>query len=127
MRRLGLITVMVPEYDEAIAFYRDVMGFALIEDTAQSPDKRWVVMSPGAGGADLLLAKAADTAQATRIGDQTGGRVFLFLQTQDFDADHRRLAAAGLDFLEAPRREAYGSVAKFRDAFGNLWDLIEAR
>ena len=127
MTRLGLVTLLVPDYDEAIVFYRDVMGFSLVEDTILSPTKRWVVVSPGEGGADLLLAKASDAMQSARIGDQAGGRVFLFLLTDDFDADHLRLREAGLDFLEPPRREAYGAVAKFRDAFGNTWDLIEAR
>ena len=125
MTRLALIALVVRDYDEAIAYYCGVLGFALREDTALTPDKRWVVVSPGEGGSHLLLAKAADEAQRAAIGDQTGGRVFLFLHTDDFDADYARLNAAGVEFLETPRSEPYGRVVVFRDLYGNKWDLIE--
>ena len=125
MARLALIALVVRDYDEAIAYYCGVLGFALREDTALTPDKRWVVVSPGEGGSHLLLAKAADEAQRAAIGAQTGGRVFLFLHTDDFDADYARLNAAGVEFLETPRSEPYGRVVVFRDLYGNKWDLIE--
>ena len=122
--QLGLITLVVRDYDEAIAHYCGDMGFKLIEDTAQSPEKRWVVVSPGEGGANLLLAKAADAKQRAAIGNQTGGRVALFLTTDDFDADYARLNQAGIEFLETPRVEPYGKVVVLRDLYGNKWDLI---
>ena len=125
--QLALITLVVRDYDEAIAYYCGVMGFDLIEDTPQFPEKRWVVVSPGAGGANLLLAKAADDAQRAAVGDQTGGRVGLFLHTDDFDTDYARLKTAGVEFLETPRSEPYGKVVVFRDLYGNKWDLIAAR
>ncbi|GJL91902.1 VOC family protein [Hyphococcus sp.] len=124
---LALITLVVRDYDEAIAYYCGVIGFNLIEDTQQSAEKRWVVVSPGEGGAKLLLAKAADDAQRAAIGNQTGGRVALFLHTNNFDADYARLNLAGVEFLETPRSEPYGKVVVFRDLYGNKWDLIEAR
>jgi catechol 2,3-dioxygenase-like lactoylglutathione lyase family enzyme len=125
-QRIAAVAVVVPDYDEAIAFYRDVLGFELVEDTPLGDGKRWVVVRPaGAAGTALLLARADSEAQRGRIGDQTGGRVFLFLHTDDFAADHGRLLAAGVRFLEPPRTEAYGTVAVFEDAFGNRWDLIE--
>ena len=125
-QRIAAVAVVVPDYDEAIAFYRDVVGFELVEDTPLGDGKRWVVVRPaGAAGTALLLARADSEAQRGRIGDQTGGRVFLFLHTDDFAADHGRLLAAGVRFLEPPRTEAYGTVAVFEDAFGNRWDLIE--
>lgn len=123
--RLFQISLIVPDYDAAIGFYRDQMGFELIEDTDLGQGKRWVVVRPGTGGADLLLARAADDVQATAIGNQAGGRVFLFLDSDDFNADFTRLKNAGVEFLEDPRRETYGSVAVFCDPFGNKWDLIE--
>jgi catechol 2,3-dioxygenase-like lactoylglutathione lyase family enzyme len=125
-QRIAAVAVVVPDYDEAIAFYRDVVGFELVEDTPLGDGKRWVVVRPaGAAGTALLLARADSEAQRGRIGDQTGGRVFLFLHTDDFAADHGRLLAAGVRFLEPPRTEAYGTVAVFEDAFGNRWDPIE--
>lgn len=124
MRSLGLVTLVVRDYDEAIAYYVDVLGFEPAEDTPLGGGKRWVVVRPG-GGADLLLARAAGPVQEARIGDQTGGRVGLFLYTDDFAADHRRMRAAGVVFEEAPRTEPYGTVAVFRDLYGNRWDLIE--
>jgi catechol 2,3-dioxygenase-like lactoylglutathione lyase family enzyme len=123
--QLALITLVVRDYDEAIAYYCGVMGFALIEDTTQSPEKRWVVVSPGYGGANLLLAKAVDEAQRAAIGNQTGGRVALFLNSDNFDTDYARLKGAGVEFLETPRAEPYGKVAVLRDLYGNKWDLIE--
>lgn len=125
--RQTLTTLLVRDYDEAIGFYVGKIGFTLAEDTDQGGGKRWVVVRPGGGGAGLLLAKAANETQARRIGDQTGGRVFLFLETDDFAADHARMSAAGVRFLEAPRHEAYGVVAVFEDLYGNRWDLIEPR
>ena len=125
--RLTLTALLVRDYDEAIGFFVEKLGFTLAGDVDQGGGKRWVVVVPAAGGAGLLLAKAADPAQAARIGDHTGGRVFLFLQTDDFAADHARMQAAGVRFLEAPRHEPYGTVAVFEDLCGNRWDLIEPR
>lgn len=125
--RLFQITLVVPDYDAAISFYRDQMGFELVEDSDLGGGKRWVVLRPGAGGADLLLARAADDAQRAAVGNQAGGRVYLFLESDDFNADYARLKSAGVTFLEEPRHETYGSVAVFRDPFGNKWDLIERR
>lgn len=123
---LSLVTLVVPDYDAAIAHYVDGFGFTLVEDTPQSPTKRWVVVRPpGEGGAALLLARAATPFQATRVGSQTGDRVAFFLETDDFARDAARFAAAGATFLEAPRHEPYGTVAQFRDRFGNRWDLIQ--
>lgn len=120
------VTLVVPDYDEAIAFFVGTLGFELLEDTPQSPGKRFVrVAPPGGTGAALLLAKAANDAQRRVIGDQTGGRVFLFLHTDDFDRDHRRLTAAGIEFTGPPRNEPYGKVAVFLDPFGNKWDLVQ--
>jgi catechol 2,3-dioxygenase-like lactoylglutathione lyase family enzyme len=126
-RRIALVSLVVRDYDEAIAFYVGKLGFDLIEDSRQGAGKRWVVVAPQGEGAHLLLARAADDAQAARIGDQTGGRVFLFLTTDDFARDHAAMIAGGVRFLEAPRAEAYGTVAVFEDLYGNKWDLIERR
>jgi catechol 2,3-dioxygenase-like lactoylglutathione lyase family enzyme len=120
-QRLSLTALLVRDYDEAIDFYVRKLGFELREDTDQGGGKRWVVVGP-AGGAGLLLAKSAG---GRGVGEQGAGRVFLFLETDDFDADHARMTAAGVRFLEAPRREAYGAVAVFEDLYGNRWDLIE--
>jgi catechol 2,3-dioxygenase-like lactoylglutathione lyase family enzyme len=121
---VALVTVVVRDYDEAIAFYRDKIGFRLAEDTPLG-EKRWVVLeSPEGKGARILLARAANEAQAARIGDQTGGRVFMFLHTDDFDRDYEAYRARGVVFVRPPRREAYGTVAVFEDLYGNLWDLI---
>ncbi|WP_419317534.1 VOC family protein [Caulobacter sp. ErkDOM-E] len=126
-RHLALISLLVADYDEALGFYVGKLGFDLIEDTDMGAGKRWVVVSPGPGGSRLVLAKAADAHQAARIGDQGGGRVWLFLHTDDFAGDHARMSAAGIRFLEAPRHEAYGSVAVFEDLYGNRWDLLEPK
>jgi catechol 2,3-dioxygenase-like lactoylglutathione lyase family enzyme len=123
---IGAITFLVPDYDEAIAWFTGVLNFTLIEDTPLGEGKRWVLVAPpGSGGARLLLAQPADAQQRARIGDQTGGRVFLFLHTDDFWRDHDAMKAKGVRFLEAPRNEAYGWVAVFEDNWGNRWDLLQ--
>ena len=124
--RIGLVALVVRDYDEAIAWYTGVAGFTLVEDSNQG-SKRWVTVAPSGGGPLLLLARASTPEQEARIGDQTGGRVGFFLHTDSFDADHARMKAAGVRFLEDPRREAYGSVAVFEDLYGNKWDLLEQR
>ncbi|MET0273286.1 MAG: VOC family protein [Phenylobacterium sp.] len=123
-QRLTLTALLVRDYDEALDFYVGKAGFDLVEDTDQGGGKRWVVVRPPGSDAGLLLARATGE-QAARIGDQAGGRVFLFLQTDDFDADHARMSAAGVRFLEEPRREPYGTVAVFEDLYGTRWDLIQ--
>jgi catechol 2,3-dioxygenase-like lactoylglutathione lyase family enzyme len=123
-RAIATVTLVVPRYQDGIAFYCGKLGFALIEDRDLGAGKRWVLVG-AEGGARLLLAQAAGPAQIAAIGNQTGGRVGFFLHTDDFARDHGRLQAAGVDFREAPRREPYGTVAVFADPFGNLWDLIE--
>jgi catechol 2,3-dioxygenase-like lactoylglutathione lyase family enzyme len=125
-QHISAVTLLVPDYDKAIAYYVGMLGFELIEDTALSPTKRWVVVAPpGNGNTGLLLARADSPDQRQAIGNQTGGRVFLILKTDDFARDFVRFKQAGVTFLEEPRREAYGRVVVFRDAFGNKWDLIE--
>jgi catechol 2,3-dioxygenase-like lactoylglutathione lyase family enzyme len=124
MAHLGLITVLVDDYDEAIAFYTAALGFELVEDTPQG-GRRWVVVRPrGATETGILLALADTEAQRAAVGNQTGGRVGLFLDTADFAAAHRAMRAAGVEFEEEPRHEAYGTVAVFRDLYGNRWDLL---
>lgn len=139
MRMINTISLLVHDYDEAIDFYREKLGFQLLEDTAlANSDKRWVVISPcrldrtanneqasGRSGADLLLARATSEQQAKAVGNQAGGRVFLFLNTDDFWRDHASMTHAGVIFNEAPREEVYGIVAVFQDLYGNLWDLIQ--
>lgn len=122
--RLSLVALLVPDYDAGIAFL-SALGFDLIQDDDRGDGKRWVVMRPPGGGSDLLLARAATPAQTSAIGNQTGGRVAFFLTSTDFAADARAIRAAGGTFEEQPRRESYGTVAVFRDPFGNRWDLIE--
>jgi len=125
---LGAIALVVRDYDEALAFYVGKLGFTLIEDTPLGPGKRWVLVAPpGSRETQLLLARAATPDQESRIGDQTGGRVFLFLHSDDFQRDHDRMRAAGVKFLEAPRTEPYGTVAVFEDLYGNRWDLLQSR
>lgn len=125
-QRLAAVTLVVPDYDLAIAYYTGQLGFALVEDTDLGAGKRWVLVAPPGAGADgchLLLARATDSAQTAAIGQQTGGRVFLFLHTDDFARDHAAFTAHGVRFIEEPRHEPYGIVAVFEDAFGNRWDL----
>ena len=126
MQRLTLTALLVRDYDEAINFYVGKAGFDLVEDTDQGGGKRWVVVRPPGSDAGLLLARATGD-QAARIGDQSGGRVMLFLETDDFARDHARMAAAGVSFLAAPRHEPYGSVAVWEDLYGTKWDLIQPR
>ena len=125
MSELGAVTLLVRDYDEAIRFFVDAVGFALAEDVDLGEGKRWVVVRPAGGAAGLLLAVADGPAQQARVGDQTGGRVGFFLHTDDFARDHARMTAAGVQFREQPRHEPYGTVAVFEDLYGNAWDLIE--
>lgn len=128
MLTVATISLLVREYDEAIAFYRDRLGFALVEDTALGGDKRWVVVAPEGGrGARILLAKAEGEAQQSAIGNQAGGRVMFFLETDDFEGTYGAMMDKGVTFLETPRHEAYGSVVVFADLYGNKWDLIEPK
>lgn len=124
-QQLGLTTLLVDDYDRAIAFYVGKLGFDLREDTALTPDKRWVVVAPPGSAGGLLLARATDARQLAAIGNQTGGRVFLFLETDDFARDHGRYRERGVNFIEAARHEPYGTVAVFEDIYGNKWDLIQ--
>lgn len=126
-RRIALVTVVVSDYDQAIAFYTQKLGFVLVEDTDLGAGKRWVVVAPERNATGLLLARAANDAQARSVGSQTGGRVGFFLETDDFDRDHAAMQAAGVTFVEEPRREPYGTVAVFTDLYGNLFDLIQPR
>ncbi|MGQ0510166.1 MAG: VOC family protein [Betaproteobacteria bacterium] len=123
----GLVSFVVRDYDEALAFFVGKLGFVLVEDTyVPEQDKRWVVVSPpGARESRLLLARASTPEQESRIGAQTGGRVFLFLYTDDFWRDYRRYRAGGIAFVREPKEEPYGTVAVFRDLYGNLWDLLQ--
>ena len=123
---IATVALVVADYDEAIAFYRDILGFSLIADTPLG-DKRWVLVAPAGGGTRLLLARADGEAQRARIGDQTGGRVGLFLETDDFERDFAAYSQRGVTSLEPPRHESYGSVAVFEDLYGNKWDLIQPR
>ena len=126
MQHLAHIAVVVRDYDEAIQFYTQKLGFTLIEDTKLSEEKRWVLVKPpGAKECSILLAKAANEKQSASIGNQTGGRVFLFLHTDNFSKDYKRLIDQGVNFIRPPKEEEYGTVAVFEDLYGNLWDLIE--
>jgi len=125
---LGHIALVVRNYEEALSFYTEVLGFELIEDSDLGGGKRWVLVSPpGSRGASLLLAQAATPEQASRIGNQTGGRVFLFLHTDDFWRDYKLLQSRNVKFVRDPKEELYGTVAVFADLYGNLWDLIQRR
>ena len=125
---IGHVTLVVRNYDEAIEFFTNAMGFELLEDTRLDPQKRWVLVGPrGATGTSLLLAEAVTPEQRTSIGNQTGGRVFLFLQTDDFWRDYHRMVAAGVRFKDQPREESYGIVAVFEDLYGNKWDLLQRK
>ena len=128
-QKIARLSLVVSDYDEAIHFYTEMLGFELLEDTPLPDEgKRWVVVAPtGGGGASLLLALAADDHQKAAIGDQTGGRVFLFLTTDDFWRDYHAMTGKGVRFHEQPREEPYGTVAVFEDLYGNLWDLLESR
>ena len=126
MAWLGMMTILVDTYDRGIEYFTNSLGFSLIEDSVLSPEKRWVVIAPNQSeGARILLAQATSPSQVAAIGNQTGGRVGLFLYTDDFDGDYSRMLARGVDFIETPRAEKYGKVALFRDIFGNKWDFIE--
>ena len=124
MNRLGLVTYVAREYDEAIGFFVGKLGFTLVEDTDMGGGKRWVVVSAGEG-ASLLIARAEGERQEASVGNQTGGRVGFFLQTDNFDRDFAEWTARGVVFREQPRHEVYGTVAVFEDVYGNTWDLIQ--
>jgi catechol 2,3-dioxygenase-like lactoylglutathione lyase family enzyme len=128
---LSALTLIVHDYDEAIAFFVDTLGFDLLEDTPLDAAKRWVRVRPAGtaetSGTSLLLARAATPDQQARVGDQTGGRVFLFLETDDFWRDYERWRSKGVRFLETPREEPYGTVVVFEDLYGNRWDLVQPR
>lgn len=127
-RRLSMIAIVVPDYDDAISHFVDDLGFTLVEDTDQGNGKRWVRVAFGAGsgaGSAIVLARAVNDCQSGAIGNQTGGRVGFFLQTDDFARDHAAMVARGVVFEEPPRHEPYGTVAVFRDKYDNRWDLIE--
>ena len=125
-RRRFSVTVLVRDYDEAIEWYCELLGFEVVEDRPLGEGKRWVMLAqPGSAGSQLLLARAASPEQEAQVGNQSGGRVFLFLYTDDFARDRRAMRAGGVRFLEEPRHEDYGTVAVFLDLYGNKWDLIE--
>ena len=127
-QHLAALALLVRDYDEAIAYYTGTLGFTLVEDTDMGKGKRFVrVTPPGSSGCALLLAKAANPDQESRVGDQTGGRVFLFLHTDDFARDHAAYKAKGVRFVEEPRYEAYGDVVVFEDLYGNRWDLVQPK
>ena len=127
-QNLAHIAIVVRDYDEAIDWYTRMLGFELLEDTPLAPGKRWVLVQPRGSHASLLLAKAANAEQGSRVGNQTGGRVFLFLHTDDFQRDYAAYAARGVKFVEQqPRQEAFGTVIVFEDLYGNRWDLIERK
>lgn len=126
-QNIGHVALVVRDYDQALAFYVGTLGFVVVEDTwIEAQKKRWVVVQPpGSPGTQVLLARAANDREAARVGDQTGGRVFLFLQTDDFWRDYRAYRDRGVEFVREPVAAPYGTVAVFRDLYGNLWDLIE--
>ncbi|MGI4864234.1 MAG: VOC family protein [Janthinobacterium lividum] len=125
-QQLAHVALLVRDYDEAIQFYTEKLGFQLLTDTPLSATKRWVLVAPaGSPASALLLAKADDAEQLSRVGNQTGGRVFLFLNTDDFWRDYHQMQANGVLFKETPREEAYATVAVFEDLYGNLWDLLQ--
>jgi catechol 2,3-dioxygenase-like lactoylglutathione lyase family enzyme len=127
-QKLGYIALVVRDYDEAIAFYTKKLEFRLIEDTELGNGKRWVrVRPPGSTGTDLLLARAVNPEQASRIGNQTGGRVFLFLHTDDLWRDYEGMTSRGVNFCRPPSEESYGTVAVFEDLYGNKWDLLQLK
>lgn len=126
-QHLALVSIVVKDYDEAIEYYTHKLRFSLIENTSLSKDKRWVVISPlgNETGTNILLAKASNEDQIEHIGSQTGGRVFLFLHTDDFRRDYEFMKSKNVDFIEEPRKESYGMVVVFKDLYGNKWDLVE--
>jgi len=125
---LGHVALVVRDYDEALAFFTQVLNFRVIEDTRLTENKRWVLVAPpGSSGTSLLLARAATPEQVSHIGNQTGGRVSFFLHTDDFWRDYREMAARKVKFARAPREETYGTVAVFEDLYGNLWDLLQLK
>ena len=125
MNTLGMIAIVVDDYDSAIAHYVHDLGFTLIEDSTLSPEKRWVVVAPSVNGARILLAKASNEVQSAAIGNSTGGRVGFFLYTTEFTQTFESYTSKGIEFIEEPRKEAYGQVVVFKDKYGNKWDLIE--
>jgi catechol 2,3-dioxygenase-like lactoylglutathione lyase family enzyme len=127
-QQLALVALVVDDYDPAIRFYTEILGFQVLEDTVLSETKRWVVVAPrGKGTCSLLLAKAANEEQKSRVGNQTGGRVFLFMHTDDFQRDFDTLVEKGVRIIREPTYESWGRVAVFADLYGNYWDLIERR
>ena len=127
-QKLACVAVVVRDYDEALAYFINVLGFELIEDIPLDPETRWVLIAPpGSQGTRLLLARAATPEQASRIGNQTGGRVFLFLHTDDFWRDYHAMKERGVNFKEIPREESYATVAIFEDIYGNRWDLLQLK
>ena len=125
MNTLGMIAIVVDDYDQAISHYVNDLGFALIEDKEMTPEKRWVVVAPSSDGARILLAKAATDAQKAAIGNSTGGRVGFFMYTTNFNETYNAYKSCGIEFIESPRQETYGQVVVFKDKYGNKWDLIE--
>jgi len=126
MNTLGMIALVVDDYDSAIAHYVKDLGFTLLEDTVMTPEKRWVVIAPSTEGAKILLAKAANEQQKAAIGNSTGGRVGFFMYTTNFVETYEIYKSKGIEFIEQPRQEAYGQVVVFKDKYGNKWDLIES-
>ena len=124
---LGMIAIVIPDYDEAIAHFVNDLGFTLIEDTELSPVKRWVVVAPSNSGAQILLAKASSPQQEAAIGNSTGGRVGYFLYTDNFAETYENYRSRGIEFTETPRSEVFGQVVVFKDKYGNKWDLIEMK
>jgi len=126
MNTLGMIALVIDDYDVAISHYVNDLGFTLIEDKEMTPEKRWVVVAPSKDGAKILLAKAANDQQRAAIGNSTGGRVGFFMYTTNFDKTYETYSSRGIEFIETPRQEAYGQVVVFKDKYGNKWDLIES-
>lgn len=127
MNTLGMITIVIDDYDLAISHYVNDLGFALIEDKEMTSEKRWVVVAPSSHGARILLAKAANDAQKAAIGNSTGGRVAFFMYTTNFNETYNVYKSRGIEFIESPRQEVYGQVVVFKDKYGNKWDLIEQK
>ena len=126
MNTLGMIAIVIDEYDAAISHYVNDLGFTLVEDKEMTPEKRWVVVAPSKDGAKILLARASTDQQRATIGNSTGGRVGFFMYTTNFDETYENYKSRGIEFIEQPRREAYGQVVVFKDKYGNKWDLIES-